>query len=141
MSRSGYSEDYEQWSAIMWRGAVRSAIRGKRGQAFLREMLEALDALPKKRLISYSIVERDLETGYVEVCAIGAVAVRRALDVKGLDPEERELVAARFGIAPALAAEIAYENDEAHYYSETPEHRFLRVRAWVVEQISDGAAQ
>jgi len=47
MSRSGYSDDCDdQWSLICWRGAVKSAIRGKRGQAFLKEMLAALDALP-----------------------------------------------------------------------------------------------
>jgi hypothetical protein len=37
MSRSGYSDDLENWSLIRWRGAVASAIRGRRGQAFLRE--------------------------------------------------------------------------------------------------------
>lgn len=53
MSRSGYYEDYEHdWYQIMWRGAVKRAIRGKRGQAFLREMLTALDALPEPRLIA-----------------------------------------------------------------------------------------
>lgn len=32
MSRCGYSDDYDQWALIRWRGAVESAIRGKRGQ-------------------------------------------------------------------------------------------------------------
>jgi hypothetical protein len=37
MSRSGYSDDYgddEPWQLIMWRGAVASAFRGRRGQPF-----------------------------------------------------------------------------------------------------------
>lgn len=33
MSRSGYSEDLDMWDLIRWRGAVKSALRGKRGQA------------------------------------------------------------------------------------------------------------
>jgi hypothetical protein len=40
------------WSHIRWRGAVASAIRGGRGQAFLREMLAAMDAMPVKRLVA-----------------------------------------------------------------------------------------
>jgi hypothetical protein len=52
MGRAGYSEDCDGWALIRWRGAVTSAIRGKRGQAFLREMLDALDALPVKRIAS-----------------------------------------------------------------------------------------
>lgn len=45
MSRSGYCDDgdYGQWEMIMWRGAVTSAFRGKRGQAFLKEMLDSRD--------------------------------------------------------------------------------------------------
>ena len=46
MSRSGYGDDIGQWDLIRWRGAVQSAMCGKRGQAFLKEMLAALDALP-----------------------------------------------------------------------------------------------
>ena len=46
MSRSGYTDDMEDmWQHICWRGAVASAIRGRRGQAFLREMLAAMDAI------------------------------------------------------------------------------------------------
>lgn len=44
MSRSGYNDDCDGWALIRWRGAVNSAINGKRGQAFLRELVAALDA-------------------------------------------------------------------------------------------------
>ena len=51
MSRSGYSYEFEEgWG--LYRGAVASAKRGKRGQKFLRELLSALDDMPIKRLIS-----------------------------------------------------------------------------------------
>ena len=50
MTRSGYDDcgDYSDWEIIQFRGAVASAIRGKRGQAFLKNMLVALDELPEK---------------------------------------------------------------------------------------------
>lgn len=67
MSRSGYTEDCDGWDLIRWRGAVASAIRGKRGQAFLREALAALDAMPEKQLISHDLVafEYDPLTRYL----------------------------------------------------------------------------
>lgn len=37
MSRSGYTDEDDIWAMIRWRGAVTSAIRGKRGQQALRE--------------------------------------------------------------------------------------------------------
>lgn len=133
MSRSGYNEDCNEWDLIRWRGAVNQAIKGRRGQAFLKEMLAALDALPDKKLI-----DRDLECGG-EVCAIGAVGKYRGIDMSGLDPEDRESVAAKFGIAPALAAEIVFVNDEDFGYwrrdAETPEARFIRVRKWIENKI------
>ena len=39
-----------------------------------------------------------------------------------------------FGIAPALAREIVWENDEAGWYDETPESRWKRMRAWVASR-------
>ncbi len=122
MSRSGYSDDCENWSLICWRGAVTSAIRGKRGQAFLRELLAALDALPEKRLIA-----DELEIKDGAVCAIGAVGKARGIDMSVLDPENMEKVATTFDIADAFAKEIVWVNDEAGPWKETPEQRFIRV--------------
>lgn len=131
MSRSGYSEDCWGPEYICWRGAVASAIRGKRGQSFLEEMLHAMAALPEHKLIG----------GYLqhegEVCAIGSVGRARGIDMTGIDPEDREEVAMVFGIAPALAAEIVYMNDEASY-SETPEERFRRMRHWIETCLIEG---
>lgn len=149
MSRSGYSEDFEQWDHICWRGAVKSAIRGKRGQAFLREMLGALDAMPDKRLIKNELVEPNLisvshwglQEGPPLVCAIGSVGQARGIDMAEIDPEDRDTVANIFGISPAMAAEIVYENDEGWgSWRESPERRFERMRAWVASQIQQGAA-
>ena len=130
MSRSGYSDSLNEWDLIRWRGAVTSAIRGQRGQAFLREMRDALDSLHEKRL-----VESELVAPSGDCCAMGAVCLARGLDVDGVDPYDRDRVGEVLGIAGAMAAEIAFMNDEAVYRRETPEERWKRMRAWVEKQI------
>lgn len=129
MSRSGYVEDMEDnWAMICYRGAVQSAVRGQRGQRLLRDLVAALDAMPEKKLITDELVESG------QVCALGAVGVRRGVDMEGLDPEDSETVAACFDVAPALAREVVYMNDEWSS-RETPEQRFSRMRAWAAAQI------
>ena len=129
MSRSGYNEDCDDnWDWIRYRGAVASAIKGRRGQDFLYEMLHAMAALPERKLISEKL-EAD-----GAVCAIGAVGKARGVDMSKLDPEDPEGVAAAFGIAPALAREIVYTNDD-EYTTETPEQRFERMRRWVEQNL------
>lgn len=107
MSRSGYADDCEGTELAMWRGAVASAIRGRRGQALLRETLAALDAMPVKELIAHELVQEG------EFCTLGVVGQARGIDMTAIDPEDRDAVAQAFGIAPALAAEIVFMNDEA----------------------------
>jgi hypothetical protein len=125
MSRSGYTDDSgNEWDLIKYRGQVASAIRGKRGQAFLRELIEALDALPEKRLTDGQL--RD-ETG---VCAIGAVVVKRGIPVETLAGNGNYRLADALGIAHQLVAEIEFENDEATFDVETPERRWQRMRYW-----------
>lgn len=138
MSRSDYDDDIEQWDLIRWRGAVTSAIRGQRGQQLLTEMLAALDAMPEKRLIA-----GELETSDGSYCALGVVGKARGLPLGSLDPEDAEAVAKTFNIAPALAREIVYVNDEeaAYWRKEAPDDRWRRVRAWVTEQIASVTSQ
>lgn len=143
MSRSGYSDDCDNLG--LYRANVARTIRGKRGQAFLREMAAALDALPVKELVAEDIV-RDSE----HVCALGSVALARKLDVSTIDPEDPDTVSATFGITSILAREIAYENDECGPSAyergadgdwkrpppETPAERWTRMRKWVDECLS-----
>lgn len=145
MSRSGYTDDgwYNPWGLICWRGAVASALRGKRGQMFLLEMLTALDALPVKRLVKDELVDVDHMSfshwglhEYESVCAIGAVGKRRGVDMEKMDPEDYYEVAGEFNIAMAMAQEIMWVNDEGAY-RETPEERYARVRKWVASQITE----
>ena len=136
MSRSGYSDDCDGWALIRWRGAVASAIRGKRGQAFLRETLAALDAIPDKRLISGELVDAD-----GEFCTLGAVGSCRGADLKAIDYEDREAVAEAFGIPVALAAEVMFMNDDDYWPAseKEPERRWSYMRAWVASQIKEPA--
>jgi len=130
MSRANYNEDPENdWGLIMWRGAVASAIRGRRGQQFFKDLLAALDAMPAKRLIA-----KELEASG-EVCAIGCLGRQRGIDMSGIDPEDSATVAGTFNIADALAREVVFENDEGTFRDETPEQRYERMRAWVASQI------
>ena len=142
MSRSGYSEGYEMenWSYIRWRGQVASAIRGRRGQAFLRELVDALDAMPEKRLISNNLEHAG------NVCAIGSVGLSRGEDMSQLDPHDYDSIAAKFGIAHQLVQEIEWENDEV--YGEwgkwdekacrivrSDEGRWKHMRAWAIANL------
>lgn len=139
MSRSGYSDDYgcDDNSLYLYRGAVESALRGKRGQAFLLELLAAFDAMPEKKLAAKSLKYED-----GAVCSLGAVAIRRGFDpekIQQLDAqfedENQAYVAKEFGIAECMVREIVYMNDEGTYREETPEHRFNRMRAWIVSNV------
>lgn len=158
MSRSGYTDDCEDVLALgRWRAAVRSAMRGRRGQAFLKELLAALDAMPDKRLIINSLKidgdqirygDPEIIVGGDElvdggghvapmgaVCALGAIGEARGMDMSGLDPHESEMIADAFGIARAMACEIVYYNDECGSSRETPEERWVRMRKWVESRI------
>lgn len=141
MSRSGYCDDQEDnWRHICWRGAVSSALRGKRGQAFLLELAAAMDAMPVKRLVTEELQAAG------EFCTLGVVGAARNLDMSIIDPDDAEVVAEKFGLAEAMVREIVYENDERFgdykwidgerkYVQETPEERWIRMRKWVGSQI------
>lgn len=144
MSRSGYHDDFNNWSLICWRGAVVSALRGKRGQAFLKEMLAALEILP-----FHVLAKDELETStpmslshwgmhpIETVCALGAVGKARGIDMTKLDPEDSETISHVFGIAEAMAREIVYMNDEqgAYFTADSPENRYRDMVDWIWNQI------
>lgn len=111
MSRSGYTDDNEDPLAHgRWRQAVKRSLEGKRGQALLCELVQALDAMEDKRLYPGSFA-----TPEGEFCALGALGAKRGIKVDDLGDDydcEPDRVGQRFGIAPAMAAEIMYMNDE-----------------------------
>lgn len=145
MSRANYSDDVDSSRLNVWRGAVASAIRGKRGQAFLQELADAMDAMPDKRLISHA--------GSVDgcMCTLAVVASVRGLDMDRLnhlmEEADTDSIASMLGIADAMAREIMFENDEGvgdsywlggGYYNyphpsikTIEEKRWSAMRAWV----------
>jgi hypothetical protein len=139
MSRSGYSDDGDQWSLICWRGAVASATKGARGQQLLRELLAALDAmpLPDRRLIEHDLVRDG------QFCALGVLGAKQGKTdaMAAIDPEDYDAVAKLFGVAPALVREIEWVNDEGNFWhDETDEKRWSRMRDWVASLIKPEAA-
>lgn len=157
MSRSGYSDDCDGPELHLYRGAVRSATVGRRGQRLLTDLLTALDAMPVKELVSGVLVEDG------EFCALGVLGQARGFDLEKIDPEDWDAVAEAFDIAPALAREIVYENDDSIDEWEWREvagpparrwrdsvtirvprdgvkaRRWRHVRAWVAKQIREHA--
>ncbi len=128
MSRSGYSDDCEYVN--LYRGRVERAIKGSRGQAFLKELAKAMDEMPEKKLITDELINSK-----GEMCTIGVVCKLRGLDVSGIDVYDSNRVGSLVDIASSMAAEIEYENDECGYVHETPEQRWVRMRKWVQENI------
>lgn len=136
---------------------IQQALRGKKGKKFLIELEAALLALPEKRLakgvMSAANEHPDSKRNSKnDVCALGAVALKRAMTagkareeaLKELadkfDPEESEWktqkqAAQEVGISHPLAYAIIYRNDE-YCHSDTPEKRYSRVLEWVQAKIA-----
>ncbi len=159
MSRAGYSDDNDDILELgRWRGQVTSAIRGKRGQAFLRRLIEALDAMEDKAL--YAVDGDDglfAEYDVCKPCAMGALALHsRMEDPLNIDGTDHEHTAGKFNIAHQLMREVEFENDECgagayernpdwregmpnylrwRWRSEAPEDRWRRMRDWCVRNL------
>lgn len=143
--RSGYDDgcgDCSEADLNLYRGNVDRATTGKRGQRLLREALEALDAMPVKRLISGVFVRGS------EACLLGVVGQARGItDFPDIDPDDDDDghhadIAGRLDVAECLIREVEYINDECGPYGrpETPEERYERVRKWLVRSIVSPAA-
>jgi hypothetical protein len=147
MSRSGYSDDCDlddTFQFIRWAGAVAAATKGFRGQAMLQRLRRALDAMPVKELHRNRLVDT-----YGCVCTLGAVLLHDGItppvmseknddDYEDDDYNDEivDIVAHELNIAPALAREIMYQNDDcARCYPEPPAYRWVRMRRWVESQI------
>lgn len=128
MSRHGYSDDYDGSELAMWRGVIASASRGRRGQAFFRALVAALDAMPVKELVS-----GELEDGEGSVCALGALGKARGVDLEDIDTTDWGQLGELFNIAPQLAQETMYVNDDGG--ARVPGNRWQLVRDWAARQI------
>ena len=128
MSRHGYTDDCE--NVAMWRGVIASATRGKRGQAFFRALLAALDGMAEKRLVVGELQDED-----GSVCALGCLGKACGLDLGSVETEDWSALGELFDIAPQLAQEVMYVNDEDYRGRHSPEERWQVVRAWAARQI------
>jgi hypothetical protein len=128
MSRHGYSDNYDGTSNV-WRGVIASATRGKRGQTFFRALVAALDAMPEKRLIRSELEDRE-----GAVCALGCLAKAKGAALDPDDTYEWDKLGKVFDIAPQLAQETMYINDEWGRHC-SPEERWQKVRAWAAGEL------
>ena len=149
MSRYSDCDDYdwEPWMEGQAAGALRSAIRGRRGQQLLRDLIAGLDALPEPELAS-GVLE-DPETGCA--CALGVVRRQRGPEAVPLriDPTDPDLdwreLAEPFDISLTLANEVVAQNDynTVNNDEQSRRRRWVSVRAWAAGHLitSDGAVQ
>lgn len=129
MGRAEYSEDCDGSEVFLYRRSVETALRGRRGQRLVRDLIAGLEAMEDRRLITEDLVD---DEGCV--CALGAVARIRNIDdtlLKVLNDQSPSLVARVLDIAESLAREVMFENDDDFgIHIETPEQRWERVYAW-----------
>lgn len=137
----------------LWENAVRRALRGKRGQAALRELEAALLALPEKRLIAGRVSDG------ASVCTLGALALKRRVaggvsvadalaELADEYPEEEDAdwLAAGLGreelrLRYTLAWAVINENDEEYGDRRfSPEERYAAMLAWVRRQLGEVAS-
>lgn len=147
MSRSGYSDENDDNTLGLWRANIDRATYGRRGQVFFRNLVEALDALPEKRLI-----KGKLETDIGEVCALGALRRVRGLDLhESIRDSDWDALGKAFDVASMLTQEVMYHNDERGDFDyetqryrddeETPEQRWKRMRNWAASQLRTQPAE
>lgn len=144
MTRSGYT-DYCEWGEdrmALFERSLLNAIEGRRGQALLAELADALDAMPDKILISHALQDTD-----GAVCTLGCIAKRRGIEVPitpvdedfGDEEDEEwwlEFLADRLKAPKILVRELVYENDECR--GVTPAERWQHMRKWVAAHIKKG---
>lgn len=164
MSRFEY-DDYEpDGPAItyeMWEYNLNRSIKSGNGQALLRTLRSALEALPSKRLIQSRLAKDG------EVCAVGAFraaqlardneismpeAIAKLEDIEvaqmrkrdpGWHEDEEEswdgrAVMVEQGVQGGLNKTLAYaigELNDERFYDATPEQRYEKVMAWLDETI------
>jgi hypothetical protein len=133
MSRIGYSEDEDypgQFS--LYQANCKRSIRGKMGQEELKELRAALLSLPDERLIRGSL--QDEEGG---VCAIGAYAKHKGLDLSKFDAKEATDEVGMAAGMPSLVAWKVVEVNDLELCGMTPEKRYRAMLSWVESQIQE----
>ncbi len=164
MGRSGYSDydDYDadaQWAMIRHAGARKSALRGRRGQDFLRRLSAALDAMPVKSLIAIPGEEGEYADGEAppgfnrlgtpdgQVCVLGCLALAEGKKPHEIDATDYGGLGAMFNVAPIVVRDLEWENDEQSFTYGDPgqesmtegERRWAYLREWVKRNVHTDA--
>jgi hypothetical protein len=134
------SGDAEPWMYGQQIGALKSAIRGQRGQRLLRDLVAGLDALPTPELSAGAL--EDEATGCC--CAFGAVRRYRGAAAVPLSfhPTEEDFdppnLAEPFDVALALAWAVVEANEgwSDSNLEAARRRRWERVRAWAVRHLA-----
>jgi hypothetical protein len=162
--RIGYSEDEEFGGQFeLWQANCRRSLKGKKGQAALRELEAALLAMPDKRLIAGKLQDAD-----GEVCSLGALAKYKGHALLADECEEGEYdeydlsgemeeFGVELGMLRLVAWKVVEKNDvafdgmewfncEGPYRWEferpqmrdfiSPEMRYEKMLAWIRKQLT-----
>lgn len=142
MGRFDYMDEEGGTPWPLWEQIVSRALAGKRGQAALAELEEALVALPEKKLVQGKLAADG------SVCAVGAYVAWQKARQEGLDfaaavtalNEEADEYGGSIydttdagenaGLTMAVAFHLAYLNDE-QWYAATDEARYEWMLEWV----------
>jgi hypothetical protein len=131
MSRLNYSEDEDFPGQFeLWQANCERSLHGKEGQAELRELHAALVSMSDKRLI-YGFLQ-DEEGG---VCAIGAYAQHKGMDLSKFDPEDETDAVGVEGGMPRLVAWKVVEMNDIMFDRLTPEQRYEKMLSWVESKL------
>ena len=145
MSRSCYSDDFGDdfpGQMELYRANVERSIRGAFGQQRLKELRDALRALPVKELQADIFATGSNEAP--QVCALGAWAlakcggdVEKAREMVRSDDDDHDTAEAlkSHGWPRLVVFDTIYQNDQEWSRFETPARRYERVLAWVESQI------
>lgn len=144
MSRSGFYEmdDWDRDSMLAmgrYRARINSAKRGRRGQAFLKSALAALDRMEDKRLAGGTFgVGQD---GCMCLMSSIATETGRASVFTGRDADwDGEgmcyALADAFNVAPVLVQDLVWDNDENA--PRDPAKRWGWMRAKIASAINSG---
>lgn len=148
-----FDNEWELWQANFDRH-----VNGVKGQQALRDLRDALLALPDRKLISGRLAD---EHGCV--CTVGALALHRRVlqgerpedvlehlaamipqdlvDYDSWECEERTArVGESIGLKRMMAVALAGKNDDWYADDKTPEQRFERVLRWVESKIKEPVA-
>lgn len=131
MSRFSYTEDEDfPGQFYLWQGNCDRSMRSKKGQTELKVLREALLALPEKRLLLEAL--HDEKDG---VCAIGAYAKHKGVDILQCDPEDATDEVGIDAGMPKMVAWKVVEMNDLMYDRETPEERYSKMLNWVESQL------